>query len=133
MVKSRAITLKSCATKFNSMQKFVISCNTISKLISQSKCRSFYDNDGGMNCPFTHGLPQANKPIKMQKFLWQRLKHELTVHAWIVTLSLSSFAFSLPFFYIFFSILWTCNRTFYSFNMELIALVCFKKLKLRSP
>ena len=39
---------------------------TISKLISQSKCRTFYDNHGGTNCPCTHELSQANKPIKMQ-------------------------------------------------------------------
>ena len=53
----------------NSVQKSVFSCNYILK---------------------------ANKPIKMQKFLWQRLRHELSVNAPIVTLSLSSFVFSPP-------------------------------------
>ena len=47
---------------WNSLQLCAIA---ISKLISQSKCRSIYDNDGGMNCPCTHELSQANKPIKM--------------------------------------------------------------------
>ena len=41
---------------------------------------------------------KANKPIKIQKFLWQRWRHELSVHAWIVTLSVSLFAFSPSYF-----------------------------------
>ena len=45
---------------------FVILCK---KLINQSKCRSFYDNDEDMNCPCTHALSQTNKPVNMQKFL----------------------------------------------------------------
>ena len=119
--KKRTLTVRAVQLLCNSVQKFVISCKiTISKLISQSKCRRFYDNDGGMNCPCTHGLSQANKPFKMQMFLWQRLRHELSVHAWLVTFSLSHFPFSVPFFYNFFSIWLTCNRTFYSFNMKLI-------------
>ena len=85
---------------------FVILCKNvqfraiiISKLISQSKCRRLYDNDEGMNCPCTLALSQSNKPIKKPKILWQRWRHfELSVHAWIVTLSLSSFDFSPTFF-----------------------------------
>ena len=46
----------------NSVQKFVISCSY--KLKANKPI-----NDGGMNCSCTHGLSQANKPIKMQKFL----------------------------------------------------------------
>ena len=99
------------------MQKFVTSCNynlkannqvflttmeawivhariNCYKLLSQTKCRRFYDNNGGMNCPCTHKLLQAIKPDKMQKVLWQQWRHELSLHACIVTLSLSRFAFS---------------------------------------
>ena len=60
-----------CKKKCNPVQKFVISCNYNLK---------------------------ATNPIKMQKFLWERLRHELSVHAWIVTLSLSSFVFHRHFF-----------------------------------
>ena len=58
-----------CHSKMcDSVQKFVISCNYNLKA-NNSKCRSFYDNNGGMNCPYTHELSPANKPIKTQKYL----------------------------------------------------------------
>ena len=68
-LKSVVFLLKSIV---NCLQKCVV-CNFM-QLQSQSsnkpiKCRSFYGNDGGMNCPCTHELSQANKPIEMQKFL----------------------------------------------------------------
>ena len=49
----------------------------------------------------------------MKKFLWQRWRYELSVHAWILTLSLSRFAFSASFFYNFFSIWLTYIRFFF--------------------
>ena len=57
--------------------------------ISQSKCKSFCDNDGGTNCP--------------------------CAHSWIAR-HCHVFAFSPLLFKNFFSIWLTCNRTFYSFT-----------------
>ena len=79
------------------------------KLISRSKYSSFYDNDWDMN--------------------WQCM-HKSS------TLSLSKFAIS-PQFFIIFAVydFKTCNRTFYSFNMEFICTCVFyvQKLNKRSP
>ena len=56
---------------------------------------------------------KANKPIQIQKFLWQQWMHEvLRCH------------FYRHSFIIFLSIWFTWNRTFYSFNMELILHLC---------
>ena len=79
------------------------------KLISQSKCRSFYDNDWGMNWQCTHELLSCH----CQGLLFHRQIN----------------------FYNFFSLWSTCNRTFYSFNMEFICTCVFyvQKLNKRSP